>query len=43
LPYAGEIRDQAGSVRVRAGASLSESEIRSINWLAAGMQGRMKG
>ena len=43
LPYAGEIRDQTGSVRVRAGTSLSESEIRSINWLVAGMQGRMKG
>jgi simple sugar transport system substrate-binding protein len=42
-PYAGEIRDQAGVVRVRAGASLEEPEIRSINWLAAGMQGRLKG
>jgi basic membrane lipoprotein Med (substrate-binding protein (PBP1-ABC) superfamily) len=42
-PYTGEIRDQAGAVRVPAGAALSETEIRSINWLAAGMQGSMKG
>ena len=42
-PFAGEIRDQAGVVRVRSGATLNEAEVRSINWLAAGMQGRMKG
>jgi basic membrane protein A len=42
-PYAGEIRDQAGTVRVRAGSALNEADIRSINWLAAGMQGSMKG
>jgi basic membrane lipoprotein Med (substrate-binding protein (PBP1-ABC) superfamily) len=42
-PYAGEIRDQSGAVRVRVGAAMGESDIRSINWLAAGMQGRMKG
>jgi basic membrane lipoprotein Med (substrate-binding protein (PBP1-ABC) superfamily) len=42
-PYAGEIRDQSGAVRVRAGDSLGESDIRSINWLTAGMQGRLKG
>jgi basic membrane protein A and related proteins len=42
-PFAGEIRDQDGNVRVRAGAVLNEAETRSINWLAAGMQGRLKG
>jgi basic membrane lipoprotein Med (substrate-binding protein (PBP1-ABC) superfamily) len=41
-PYAGEIRDQTGAVRVRAGTALGEADIRSINWLAAGMQGRLK-
>jgi len=42
-PFAGEIRDQDGTVRVRAGVTLNETETRSINWLVAGMQGRMKG
>lgn len=42
-PYAGEIRDQTGEVRVRAGSVLGESDVRSINWLVAGMQGRLKG
>jgi basic membrane protein A and related proteins len=42
-PFSGEIRDQSGTVRVRAGEAMNEAEIRSINWLAAGMQGRMKG
>jgi simple sugar transport system substrate-binding protein len=42
-PFGGEIRDQAGTVRVRAGAALDEAGVRSIDWLAAGMQGRLKG
>ena len=42
-PFGGEIRDQDGAVRVRAGTVLGEQETRSINWLVAGMQGRMKG
>ncbi len=42
-PFAGEIRDQAGTVRVHAGTAMNESEVRSINWLVAGMQGRLKG
>jgi simple sugar transport system substrate-binding protein len=42
-PFAGEIRDQSGAVRVRAGAALDEAGTRSIDWLAAGMQGRLKG
>jgi len=42
-PFAGEVRDQDGAVRVRAGTVLDEAGTRSINWLAAGMQGRLKG
>ena len=42
-PFFGEIRDQEGAVRVRAGTALSEADIRSITWLVAGMQGRLKG
>ena len=42
-PFFGEIRDQEGTVRVRSGTALGESEVRSINWLVAGMQGRLKG
>ena len=42
-PFAGEIKDQTGNVRVRAGTTLAEQDVRSINWLVAGMQGRLKG
>jgi basic membrane protein A and related proteins len=42
-PFAGEIRDQSGAVRVPAGTVLNEQQSRSINWLAAGMQGSLKG
>lgn len=42
-PFAGEIRDQAGTVRVPAGTVLAQNDVRSINWLVAGMQGRLKG
>jgi basic membrane protein A len=42
-PFAGEIKDQSGVVRVRAGTVLGENDVRSINWLTAGMQGRLKG
>lgn len=41
--YRGEIKDQAGGVRVPAGAVLTENEVRGMNWLVAGMQGRLKG
>jgi len=42
-PFAGEIRDQAGAVRVPRGMVLNQRDSRSINWLAAGMQGSLKG
>lgn len=40
-PYAGEIKDQAGTVRVPAGSVLSDQDIRATNWLVAGMSGKM--
>lgn len=40
-PYAGEIKDQAGTVRVPAGSVLSDADIRSTNWLVAGMTGKL--
>jgi basic membrane protein A and related proteins len=42
-PFAGEIRDQSGAVRVPARMVLNEKDSRSINWLVAGMQGSLKG
>jgi simple sugar transport system substrate-binding protein len=42
-PYAGEIKDQAGTVRVAKGGVLSDADVRGTNWLVAGMQGQMKG
>lgn len=42
-PFGGEIRDQSGRVRVAAGAVLSEREVRSIDWMVAGMSGRASG
>jgi simple sugar transport system substrate-binding protein len=41
-PFRGEIRDQAGAIRVPKGSALVETEVRSMSWLAAGMQGRLK-
>jgi basic membrane lipoprotein Med (substrate-binding protein (PBP1-ABC) superfamily) len=40
-PYGGELRDQSGAVRVARGAVLSDAEVRGMNWLVAGMQGRL--
>jgi basic membrane protein A and related proteins len=42
-PFAGELRDQSGAVRVPAGTVMNEKDSRSINWLVAGMQGSLKG
>jgi basic membrane protein A and related proteins len=42
-PFAGEIHDQSGTLRVPAGIVLNEKDSRSINWLVAGMQGSLKG
>ncbi len=42
-PYGGEIKDQAGTVRVPKGGVLSDADVRGTNWLVAGMIGQMKG
>jgi simple sugar transport system substrate-binding protein len=42
-PYAGEIKDQAGQVRVAKGAVLADADVRATNWLVAGMVGQIKG
>jgi simple sugar transport system substrate-binding protein len=42
-PYGGEIKDQAGTVRVPKGGVLSDADVRGMNWLTAGMIGQMKG
>jgi basic membrane lipoprotein Med (substrate-binding protein (PBP1-ABC) superfamily) len=42
-PYAGEIKDQDGKIRVPAGGVLSEADIRGTDWLVAGMIGQLKG
>ncbi len=40
-PYAGELKDQDGTVRVPAGAVMSEEEIRGFNWFVQGMIGNL--
>lgn len=39
--FAGPIKDQAGQVRVPAGAAMSDKEILAMNWLAEGVQGKV--
>ncbi len=40
-PYAGEIKDADGNIRVAAGSVLPDADIRSFNWLVAGMNGSL--
>lgn len=42
-PYAGELRDQNGKVRVAKGSVLPDGEIRGFNWFVKGMIGSFKG
>ncbi len=42
-PYAGEIKDQGGAIRIAKGAVMADADVRSANWLVAGMLGQMKG
>ena len=42
-PYGGELKDQAGMVRVAKGAVMADADVRSTNWLVAGMIGQLKG
>ncbi len=41
-PYAGELKDQDGTVRVPGGSVMSDADIRSMDFLVAGMIGRLK-
>ena len=40
-PYAGEIKDQSGNIRVPAGEVLADADIRGFNWFVAGMTGNL--
>src|SRR5690606_27683991 len=40
-PFAGELRDQADTVRVAKGSVLSEEDTRHINWFVKGMVGQL--
>jgi basic membrane protein A len=40
-PYAGELKDQGGAVKVAAGQVLSDKDIRAMNWFVAGMIGKL--
>lgn len=40
-PFTGPIVDQDGKPRVAAGASLNDDELRKLNWLVTGIQGRI--
>jgi simple sugar transport system substrate-binding protein len=40
-PYAGELKDQGGKVRVQKGSVLSDPDILSMNWFVAGMIGKL--
>ena len=42
-PFTGPIKDQAGSVRVAAGATIPDEELRGMNWLVEGVQGQLGG
>ncbi len=39
LPFGGPLTDQSGKVKVAAGASMSDDDINSMNWLVQGVQG----
>ena len=40
-PFSGPIKDQSGTVKVAAGASLSDGDILGMNWFAEGVQGKL--
>lgn len=40
-PYAGELKDQGGAVRVEAGGVLANGDIRSFDWFVEGMIGNL--
>ena len=40
-PYAGELKDQDGNVKVAAGSVLADADIRGMNWFVDGMIGKL--
>jgi basic membrane protein A and related proteins len=40
-PFAGPIKDQGGAERVASGSVLPDDQIRSINWLVEGVEGKL--
>lgn len=40
-PYAGEVKDQDGNVKVAGGSVLSDTDIRGMNWFVQGMIGKL--
>lgn len=40
-PYAGELKDQDGNVKVAGGAVLADADIRGMNWFVKGMIGKL--
>ena len=40
-PYAGELKDQDGTVKVEAGSVLADGDIRGFNWFVDGMIGNL--
>ncbi|MER9599651.1 BMP family ABC transporter substrate-binding protein [Mesorhizobium sp. M0244] len=40
-PYAGELKDQGGNVKVAAGSVLADDDIRGMNWFVKGMIGKL--
>lgn len=41
LPFAGPLKDTAGKQRAAAGAALNDAQIRGIDWLVEGMDGKL--
>ena len=40
-PFAGPLKDQAGTLKVAAGESLPDEQLRGITWLVEGVQGTL--
>jgi simple sugar transport system substrate-binding protein len=42
-PFAGPLEDQDGNAKVAAGSNLSDPDIRSMNWVVKGVEGKVPG
>ena len=40
-PFTGPIKDQNGTQKVAAGATITDAELKGINWLVEGVQGKL--